>query len=236
MTFSPLQSDKHVLVDAYEKEIYDILSTHCDLECCQRDYSRDAMPTRGSYRGMRVLDEDLSRYGEMLTGSNELDDGKYYDVKKEIYRLTDRVFAALAKCYRVKAGGTFAILEELYRKKIISLEARDNFARASAIAIKLRISTYLNAGKQGEYYSVNSNEETGKLTSAYLMPEDEELLNFFFVATPLYEELKLFKQTGNIPPSLAHLPFFDDSDITMGHVYCRLLKYGEALRCYERAL
>ena len=28
MTFSPLQSDKHVLVDAYEKEIYDILSTH----------------------------------------------------------------------------------------------------------------------------------------------------------------------------------------------------------------
>ena len=185
---------------------------------------------------MRVLDEDLSRYGEMLTGSNELDDGKYYDIKKEIYRLTDRVFAALAKCYRVKAGGTFAILEELYRKKIISLEARDNFARASAIAIKLRISTYLNAGKQGEYYSVNSNEETGKLTSAYLMPKDEELFNFFFVATPLYEELKLFKQTGNIPPSLAHLPFFDDSDITMGHVYCRLLKYGEALRCYERAL
>ena len=236
MTFSPLQSDKHVLIDAYEKELCNILSSPCDLEYCQHDYSGDARPTRGSCRGLRVLHEDLCRYGEMMTGSNDLDDGKYYDVKKEIYRLTDRVFAALAKCYHVKAGGSFAILEELHGKKIISLEARDNFARASAIAIKLRISTYLNAGKQGEHYSVKSNEKTGKLTSAYLMPKDEELFNFFFVATPLYEELKLFKQTGNIPQSLAHLSFYDDSDITMGHVYCRLLKYDEALRCYERAL
>ena len=236
MTFSPLQSDKHVLVDAYEKEIRNILSSPCDLECCQHDNSGDARRTRGSCRGLRVLHEDLCRYGEMMTGSNDLDDGKYYDVKKEIYRLTDRVFAALAKCYHVKAGGIFSILEELYSKKIVSSEAKDNIAWASAIAIKLRISTYLNAGKQGEYYSLNSNEETEKLTSVYHMPKDEELFNFFFVATPLYEELKMFKQNGNIPSALAHFSCYDDSDITMGHVYCRLLKYDEALKCYERAL
>jgi signal-transduction protein with cAMP-binding, CBS, and nucleotidyltransferase domain len=92
----------------------------------------------------------VSRYGDVLTGNNVLDDGKFYNIKKEIYRLTDRVFAALAKCYEVDASGTFAILDELDKRKIISSEARDNFASAGAIAIKLRLSTYLKAGKQGE--------------------------------------------------------------------------------------
>ena len=53
----------------------------------------------------------------MMMGNKDLDDGKFYDVKNEIYRLTDRVFAALAKCYEVKATGTFAILDELYEKE-----------------------------------------------------------------------------------------------------------------------
>jgi lipopolysaccharide export system protein LptA len=34
----------------------------------------------------------VSRYGDVMTGKNALDDGKIYDVKKEIYRLTDRVY------------------------------------------------------------------------------------------------------------------------------------------------
>ena len=235
-TFSPLKLDKHVLVDAYRKEMADILSAPCDSECCEHDASCGAWPTRGSCRGLRVLHKDLSRYGDVMTGSNELDDGKFYDVKKEIYRLTDRVFAALAKCYEVKASGTFAILDELYKKEVISSEARDNFASASAIAIKLRISTYLKAGKQGEQLSASLNQETGKLTSAYHMPKAEELFHFFFIAIPLYEELQQFKTAGTMPSSLKHRSFFDDSDITMGHVYCRLLNYDEALKCYERAL
>jgi tetratricopeptide (TPR) repeat protein len=235
LTFSPLQPDKHILVDAYRKEMAKILSFPCDSECCEHDASCGAWPTRGSCRGMNTLCEDVSRYGDVMTGNNVLDDGKIYDVKKEIYRLTDRVFAALAKCYEVDASGTFAILNELYRMEIISLEARDDFASASAIAIKLRISTYLKAGKQGEQFMPNSNEETGKLTSVCYMPNNEELFHFFFIAIPLYEELQKFKAAG-IPPSLLQSSFFDESDATMGHIFCRLLKYKEAVECYNRAL
>ncbi|CAB4005985.1 tetratricopeptide repeat 28-like, partial [Paramuricea clavata] len=236
LTFSPLQPDKHILVDAYRKEMAKILSCPCDSKCCKHDASCGAWPTRGSCRGLSTLCEDVSRYGDVLTGSNVLDDGKIYDVKKEIYRLTDRVFAALAKCYEVDASGTFAILDELYRREIISSEARDNFASAAAIAIKLRISTYLKAGKQGEQLMASSNEETGKFTSVYYMPNNEELFHFFFIAIPLYEELQKFKAAGNIPPSLTHSSFYDDSDVTMGHIYCRLLNYDEALKCYDRTL
>jgi tetratricopeptide (TPR) repeat protein len=163
-----------------------------------------------------------------MTGNNDLDEGKFYDVKKEIYRLTDRVFAALAKCYEVKASSSFAILDKLYKKEVISSEARDNLASASAIAIKLRMSNYLRAGKQGEQLSSNSSEDT--------VLADEELFHFFFVAIPLYDDLRQFKTSGNLPSSLENRSFFDDSPMTMGHIYCRLLKYNEAMKCYERAL
>ena len=236
LTVSPLQPDKHILVDAYRKEMAKILSCPCDSECCKHDASCSAWPTRGSCRGLRTLCEDVSRYGDVMAGSNVLDDGKFYDVKKEIYRLTDRVFAALAKCYEVDASGTFAILDELYRKEIISSEARHNFASAAAIALKLRISTYLKAGNQGEQLMANSNEETGKLTSVYYMPNNEELFHFFLIAIPLYEELQKIKAAGNIPPSLTHSSFYGDSDLTMGHIYYRLLNYDEALKCYDRTL
>ena len=236
LTFSPLQPDKHILVDVYRKEMAKILSFPCDSECCEHDASCGAWPTRGCCRGLRTLREDVSRYGDVMTGNNVLDDGKIYDVKKEIYRLTDRALAALAKCYEVDASGTFAILDKLCEREIVSSEARANFASASTIAIKLRLSTYLKAGKQGEQLMASSNEETGKLTSVFYMPNNEELFHFFFIAIPLYEELQKFKAAGNIPPSLTHSSFFDDSDVTMGHIYCRLLNYNKALECYDRAL
>ena len=94
----------------------------------------------------------------------------------------------------------------------------------------------MKAGKQGEHLSTIPNEETGKLTSVYHMPKDEDLFPFFFIAIPLYEELQQITLTGNIPSSLVHRSFFDDSDVTMGHVHCRLLDYHKALKCYERAV
>ena len=234
LTASPLESDKHVLFNAYRQEMAAILSTACDSELCEHKASSISCPTRGSCRGLRTLREDLSRYGEVMTGNNDLDDGKIYDVKKEIYRLTDRVFAALAKSYEVDASGAFAILDEMCKRGIISTEARDNLASASAIAIKLRLSTYLKAGKQGEQLMASSSE--GKSTSVYYMPNEEEIFHFFYIAIPLYEVLQPLRETENILPTLKHYSFYDDSDATKGHVFSRLLNYGKALECYERAL
>ena len=236
MTFSPLRSEKSVLVEAYRNEIDKILSCPCDSESCQHDASSDAWPTRGSCRGLRVLDKDLSLYGDIMTGNNNLDEGKFYDVKKEIYRLPDRVIAALAKCCEVKSAGIFVVLDELFEKEVISSEARDNLSSASAIAIKLRLSTYLKAGKQGELLNSNSNDKTGGKALVYNMPTDEELFHFFFVAIPLYDELRQFKTSRNLRFSLANNLFFNDSHLTMGHIYCRLLKYDKAIECYERAV
>ena len=235
LTFFPLRSEKSVLIEAYRKEMGRILSSPCDSESCQHDASSCVWPTRRSCRGLRVLHKDLSRYGDTMTGNSDLDEGKFYDVKKEIYRLTDRVIAALAKYYEAEATSTFAIVDELYNKKRISSEARDNLASASAIAVRLRLSTYSKAGKQGEELTSMSNDKTEKKSLVYHMPTEKELFHFFFVAIPLYDELQLFKTSANIPSSFANLSFFNDSDMTMGQIYCRLLKYDKAIECYERA-
>ena len=236
MTFSPLQSEKSVLVEVYQKETNKILSNPCDSESCQHDASSYTWPTRGFCRALRVLQKDLSLYGDMMVGNNDLDEGKFYDVKKEIYRLPDRIINALAKCCEIKSAGILALLDELYEKKVISSEGRGNLASASAIAIRLRLSTYLGAGKQGEQVSSNSNNKTGENAIVYHMPTDKELFHFFFVAIPLYDELRQFKTFRNIPSSFANCIFFNDSDMTMRHIYCRLSKYDKAIECYERAI
>ena len=46
LTFSPLQPDKHILVDAYRTQMAEILSCPCDSECCKHDASCGAWPTR----------------------------------------------------------------------------------------------------------------------------------------------------------------------------------------------
>ena len=236
MTFSPLWSEKSTLVKAYQKETNKILSNPCDSESCQHNASSNAWPTRGFCRGLRVLQKDLSLYGNMMVGNNDLDEGKFYDVKKEIYRLPDRVITALAKCCEIKSAGIFALLDELYEKELISSEGRDNLASASSIAIRLRLSTYLETGIQGEQLSSSSNNKTRENALVYHMPTDEELFHFFFVAIPLYDELRQFKTSGEIPSSFANCSFFNDSDMTMGHIYCRLSKYDKAIECYERAV
>lgn len=94
MTVSSLESDKHILVDKYRQEMTNIFNSPCDLH----EHNDGRLLAREASRGFKTLQKDLSRYeGAVMTGNNEFDEGKLYDVKKEIYRLSDRVISGLAK-------------------------------------------------------------------------------------------------------------------------------------------
>ena len=233
MTVSPLESDKHVLVDKYRQETADILNLPCDIH----EHDDDRPLARGACRGFKTLQKDLSRYGDaVITGDNEFDEGKLYDVKKEIYRLTDRVVSGLAKCFHVQANGAFEIIDQLLGKGIISSAARDNLASASAIGLKLRVSTYLKAGKQGEELKAKHTDTSDETVSSYHMPQDEELFQFFYVAIPLYEKLfHLFFQDKDFK-TLSQDVFFDCRDAVKASIYSRILNYTKAVECYEHGL
>ena len=240
LTVAPLENDRHHLLDEYRIEVEKFLSIPCDFDECNHDVSSGRHPSRGACRGLRTLKKDISRYGENMSGSNESNDGKLYDVKKEIYRLTDRVLAGLAKCFHIEANGAFEVLAELRGKGIIQPTACDNAASAVGIALKLRLSTYLQAGKQQEEIKRKSDERTPSLcesTLVYRMPDEKELFHFFYVTIPLYEELHRFcDEDESCADFRSQDAFFDCSDAIKGQAYCRVLNYAAALHCYDRAL
>ena len=233
MTVSPLEDTKHDLIDKYREEIEDILNLPCD----QHEHDDEGPSTREACRGFKTLHMNLFRYGDAaMTGYNEFDEGKLYDVKKEIYRLTDRVISGLAKCFHVKANGAFDIIDELLEKGLIFPDARDNLASASAIALKLRISTYLKAGKQGEELKAKPTDESDETVHGFHMPENEELFHFFYVAIPLYEELRRFFMHKRDFKELSQDVFFDCSNKVKANIYSRVLNYTKAVECYDLAL
>ena len=240
LTVAPLESHKHEMIDHYKMKVENILSGPCDSDDCHYHVPSSKHTSRGACRGMSALRKDFSRYEKMLPSLDKSrEDGKLYDVKKEIYRLTDRVIAGLAKRFGIRGNGAFEILDELGKKRIITSNGSENLASAAAIALKLRISTYLEAGKQGEQMRAKSSEEESarETRSFYHLPSEEELFHFFFIATPLYDELRRsFLLDENITESFPQQAFFNCSDAVKGHIYCRILKYDEALQCYERAL
>ena len=232
-TVSALECDKHVLVDKYKQEIEDILNLPCDLH----EHGDGKTLTRRACRGFQTLKKDLSRYMDaVMAGNKEYDEGKLYDVKKEIYRLTDRIVCGLAKCFNVQANGAFEAIDKLFGKKVISSAACDNIASASAIGLKLRISTYLKVGKQGEELTATHRDTSDAAEPSYHMPRDEELFHFFYVAIPLYKKLNQLVFHEKDFKSLSQDAFFDCRDLVKASIYTRVLSYTKAVECYERAL
>ncbi|XP_028395686.1 uncharacterized protein LOC114519715 [Dendronephthya gigantea] len=245
LNVAPLDESRHALLDEYKMELEKILSEPCDLDSCAHD-GLNTRPTRGSCRGLRTLQEDISRYKPLLHGltseycfkpecSKRLlnYDGQLFDIKKTIYRLTDRVVVALSNVFEVGGKGSFEALDKLCERNVISPSAKDNVASAVAIALKMRLSTYLSAGKQEE----TIKGTTGNATSAYHIPTEKELFHFFYVSSPLFESLlRLGDDVKNRSEDLAQTTFFSFSDTVKGHIHCRLLNYKAASECYKRAL
>ena len=231
LTVAPLQSPKEALFTEYKIALENELCKPCTTDACHHG----TPVTQVECRAINTLRKDVSRYEELITGRNFFDDGKLYDVKKEIYRLTDRVIAGLAKCFGSEKSGSFEILDELHKKGVLSSIARENIASAVAVALRLRNITYLEAGKQGE--QMNTNRDENKNEPVYSMPKEKELFHFFYVTIPLYDKLHQVCDQNDLD-SISHgqESFFDYCDKVKGDIYCRLLKYTRALQCYDQAL
>ena len=230
LTVGSLQSQNQVLFNEYKTALENELCKSCTNDTCHHTTA----VSHAQCRAINTLRKDVSRYEELITGRYPYDDGKLYDVKKEIYRLTDRVVAGLAKCFRSTKSESFEILHDLYQKGVLSSYASENIASAVAIALKLRNITYLKAGKQGEEMSSDKSEKKEN-ELAYNMPKEKELFHFFYVTIPLYVKLRQFCNENDVD-SIAQESFFDSSDKIKGEVYCRLLNYRKALQSYEQAL
>lgn len=98
-------------------------------------------------RSIKILNDDVINYylkNIDFQGSNQI------DVKKNIYRSVDRIIHALGNYYNIlpkdNQGSitSWEIVDQLYKKNIISMQGAQHLKQALSIAAELRLETYYN--------------------------------------------------------------------------------------------
>lgn len=212
--------------------------------------SSNSATTLHQSRGLALLTQDLSEYYLNIEEQNE--EGKIYNVKKEIYRLLDRVIDGLAIYYLLEESSSWKRIEELHSRKMITQEAKNNLKITMSIATELRLRTYLAYNRQTEKMQgiaiLLKKLPEQESTTAEAVQKDFQALSlnmlyrFYYTALPLQTLLndvlsKSINHKNDLPVSfLANESLLDSTNYTKGIIYKRLLQYNEAKQCLELML
>ncbi|MEO1219663.1 MAG: DUF294 nucleotidyltransferase-like domain-containing protein, partial [Bacteroidota bacterium] len=179
----------------------------------------------------------------------QFDQGKPYNVKKEIYRLPDRLLYGLAFYYGIVPRSGWDAVAQLFDRKIIRKEAVHYLGYIMSFANILRLNTYLHYDQQHENVAVLhdlSQEDTQAEIRAvsYLPPKafqvGSSLFKYYYTAVPLHCRMEAFfdvvgkKRVVGIDEESSFFfenTFYDDSAEAKRKIRRRLLQRGDPIVC-----
>ncbi|XP_065663136.1 uncharacterized protein LOC105847986 isoform X2 [Hydra vulgaris] len=179
--------------------------------------------------------------------------GRLFEVKKDIYRLLDRLVYNLGLYYGIEGASNWDTVDKLVKQKFITIEAAVNLKTALTFATTLRLKTYSYHNAQQEDMSIfvrpaeteSEIKEQAKrifhLTKKHLI-EGGGLFQYFYTALPLYEKLEVFcskhKTLNDVEKKTFFLDnvFYENDFATKGFIYYRLAQYDKAQNNLEKAL
>jgi tetratricopeptide (TPR) repeat protein len=188
-------------------------------------------------QGNAYLIGDLDEYTPKLDGAK---DGMLYDVKKEIYRLPDRLISDLALFFGIFSGSTMGKIDQLVKNNVITTKNGVHLKIMDGIARELRLSTYFHYGRQREHLSI-----------VKLLFKDEDVLfrldnlqiveRFYRSAYPFRQRMKAFceawdKAPGNALAILKNQDFQDSSIDMRIKIARRLGQHEKVQTLLERVL
>ncbi|MGZ3732704.1 MAG: methyltransferase domain-containing protein, partial [Parachlamydiaceae bacterium] len=94
----------------------------------------------GKKRTLDLMEDDLSRFKPQLTGQ---ENGKHYNVKKDLYRLPNTMFDGLANYFNLVSTSTWERIEELEKRGLLCSDGANNLKLLTMGAQELRLATYL---------------------------------------------------------------------------------------------
>jgi tetratricopeptide (TPR) repeat protein len=189
----------------------------------------------------KKFDGDLEKLEPNLIQS----DGKYFNVKQEIYRLSDRMIYNLGLYFGIEGTSCWDTIDKLKEAATINDSAHKNLLYAVSFANLLRLKTYFkNEAQTGEMsiYPTNSSRLTMLELTEEDLEEHGELFNYFYRAFPLHKKLESFCSKHEELTFSAKRGFFQNesflkSDSAIkGLIYFRLNQYENALRHFKVAL
>ncbi|XP_065676190.1 uncharacterized protein LOC124811549 isoform X2 [Hydra vulgaris] len=194
---------------------------------------------------------DLDMYQPRLFDIN--DEGRLFDVKREIYRLPDRMIYNLGLFYGINGGSAWNTVDKLEERKIITSKAAANLKYAITFSSTLRLKIYSHYKAQNDDLSIftrPANIETEQkeptkqishLAEADL-GEQGGLFQYFYTAIPLHEKLKHFCiENKSIDDTIKQTffqtcSFYEDNSAIKGLIYHRLSQYKESQSYLEIAM
>ncbi|MDF2966174.1 MAG: hypothetical protein K0Q51_1562, partial [Rickettsiaceae bacterium] len=203
-------------------------------------------------RALDKLQQDLSQFSLKLGDKEE---GKLIDVKKDIFRIGDRIIDDLAYYYGVAAKGgqpglsVWQTIDRMEELKILSKEGAQHLREAISIATELRIATYCHNKGQSENVSTyvpaveHLSEKLRKLIleETFYIKETNILHRFYYVMLKVQQLVKLFHYLYHREYStlselvLQRDALLDDSNYIKGMVHARFLEYDKAIKEIEDA-
>lgn len=213
------------------------------------------------YITQKKLLQDIEEFDHKIADQSE--EGKLYIVKKDLYRLIDRLISMWSLYYDIdynpeknsflKYKSALARVEELYRRGLINQVACSNLKIAVSISIGMRLRAYLfNKGQYEKmviriFADKNGKEAEKSLKEIFELENLNILFRYYYTVLPLYElSIKFYELiTKEISEStfiienkffLSEERFFNDSEKNRGLVYKRVLQYQDAKVCFNKAI
>jgi tetratricopeptide (TPR) repeat protein len=227
-----------LLLDLYREELWVAL---------------DPIPRK--IRAIENLRDDMSDFSLKLGDEEE---GKLLNVKRDIFRIGDRIIEDLANYYGVlpERGNpgitTWKIIDELLDKQIIIQDsAAQHLKNALSIAAELRLATYCHNKGQRESVStyipavthLDDKQKKQLLEQTFHIKDISILHYFYYVMIKLQKTVEAFyddkyaylKEYIINKYAIIFHDLIDQTNYTLGMVHARFLGYDKALKFMEAA-
>ena len=200
-------------------------------------------------RCLEILSSDIDKF-QLKLGDEE--EGKLFNVKKSIYRISDMVIDALADYYDIyPENGEIGLtvwqkIEKMHKNGYINQKGEKHLKEAISIATELRLSTYLHNKGQFETLSTYepakghlSDEERERLIiRTFYTKNTDNLRHFYHIMIRVQQRAKDLcnKERQNLAKSqFTKDNLIDETDYTKGMVHARFLEYNSAFVAFEIA-
>ncbi len=188
-----------------------------------------------------LLNEDLEKFKSKIEGVYE---GKLYEIKKEIYRLPDRIIENLSLLNGYNNLGAWDRINRLV-PAVFNDVAADNLKVILGISMELRLRVYLHYNKRAEKTTIIAPTSTEidykDITSnhaAYIFSIPafsnkfnlQILFRFYYTIFPLQDEIEIFKSNNQVQ---IKQNLYDNSLWIKSRILAKLLRYQEAIKLLE---
>ena len=196
-------------------------------------------------RALTKLKRDINIYSLKLGNEEE---GKLIDIKKDIFRIGDRIVDGLANYYQIMATeGTpgltvWVMINKMEEAEILSEEGAGHLKEAISIATELRLATYCHNKGQKEGFStyepavehLSEKQKKQLLEETFYIKDTSILHHFYYVMLDLQELITIFcNNYKEIERLLKSSELFDNSNYNQGLVHSRFLEYDQAIKYME---